>query len=175
MKSTRDIFMTKCYKMLTDVLNHIQGIGAAILRNHVVDIQNEEHTESQPSLIVVPNDAFVEQWKSALIASGVSPSKVLPFVRGQEFQLQDTFVIMTRFSLMSEMRHVLKDEGSVLFPDLPCSLVDFLREKRSDATQIDSVTLMLGRYSSSVTVGMRFRTLIIDECHSLRNLVTYGE
>ena len=122
-----------------------------MLRSYIYSIQKGDNEDALPTLIIVPNDAFMNQWESALIASGISPSRIWHFAREKECILKgELYIIMTRYSLMSEMRHALKDEGSALFPELPSDLVDFLQEKRSDGDQVDSVTLMLGRYSSFV-------------------------
>lgn len=154
-----------------------------MLRNSIHRIQNEDcpsHIKSSlaiemPTLIIVPNDAFINQWNAALVASGVDPSSILHFDREKKRNMKgDIFILVTRYSIMTEMRHVLKDEGSDLFPELPRALVDCLREQRSNGNKVDDVTVVLGRYTF-MTSAKLFRTLIIDECHSLKNLLTYGK
>ena len=125
-------------------------------------------------MIIAPNDTFLNQWEDALISSGLPSSSIKRFVRQDQSLLKgEHYVLMSRHSLMSEMRHVLKDNGSILFAGLPSGLLEFLKEKRSNGGQSDTVTYALGIYAQSVNIQC-FRTLIIDECHSLRNLMTYG-
>ena len=126
-------------------------------------------------MIITPNDAFLDQWELALEASGVHLHQIKRFSRdGDSSILQGhKYILITRYSLMSEMRHVLKGNGSVLFPPLPRDLMTFLQDKKANGGRADSITRTLGMFSKYIG-AKRFRTLIIDECHIFRNLMTYG-
>lgn len=132
---------------------------------------------SLPTIIVVPSDAFVNQWKNALLCSGISAQNIYLFVRDSgDSQLQgtDTFILMSKYSLMTEMRHVLKGRGSILFPNLPEDLVNILLDTKMHGGHVEEITAALGTHSKTHCKKL-FRTLIIDECHTLRNLLTYGK
>jgi len=156
----------------------IEAIGAALLRDFVYKVQEEKtNLPSLPTLIVVPSDAFVNQWKNALVYSGVPSETVALFVRDIEvdtLQNEDKpFLLMSKHSLMTEMRHFLKGRGSVLFPNIPEELTNLFLDTRTRGGNVEEITDALGAFSK-MSYPKLFRTLIIDECHTLRNLITYG-
>jgi len=152
----------------------MQGIGAAILRSHICKIKG---VSSLPTLIVAPTAAFLNQWERALSESGVPASHITRFVRDDQQKLREDewcFILLSRHSLMAETRHVLKGRRSNLFPFLPIDLLELLQHTRTRGGSVDKITRAIGKYSKSIT-RKRFRTLIIDECHAMRNLLTFGK
>ena len=75
---------------------------------------------------------------------------------------------------MAETRHFLKGHRSNLFPFLPIDLLELLQTARIRGGSVENMTRAIGTYSKSIT-RKRFRTLIIDECHTMRNLLTFGK
>jgi len=151
----------------------MQGVGAAILRSHICKIKG---VSSLPTLIVAPTAAFLNQWERALFESGVPASYITRFVRGNQHKLceDECFVLLSRQSLMAEMRHVLKGHRSHLFPFLPIELLELLQYTIIRGGSVENITRAIGTYSKSIT-RKRFRTLIIDECATMRNLLTVGK
>ena len=75
---------------------------------------------------------------------------------------------------MAETRHVLKGRGSNLFPFLPHDLIDLLQDTRMRGEgNVDEIRIALGNHSKRIA-RKQFRTLIIDESHVFRNLLTFG-
>jgi hypothetical protein len=88
-----------------------------LLPNFIYNLQGKgNNLPSLPTLIVVPrSDAFVNQWKDALVCSGVPSENIILFARDSI----DTLQHESKHSLTTEMRHFLKGRGSVLFPNIP--------------------------------------------------------
>ena len=129
-----------------------------------------------PAPLTPPTAAFLNQWERALFESGVPASHITRFVRDDQHKLceDECFILLSRHSLMAETRHVLKGHRSNLFPFLPIDLLELLQTARIRGGSVENMTRAIGTYSKSIT-RKRFRTLIIDECHTMRNLLTFGK
>ncbi len=89
---------------------------------------------------------------------------------------REGFYLINRHDLMTEMRHVFKGEGSVLFPGfiIPETSLKALNEKRCSSGKVDELTQVLSSIDQRYGHRHNFLSFIIDEAHSLRNLTTYG-
>jgi hypothetical protein len=94
----------------------------------------------------------------------------------------DIFILMTRHNVMSEMRRFMEDKRSNLFPQIDISLLKKLENqyyaakgsvpnhyKENDENESEYVTRALKKHSLKAL----FRTLLIDEAHFLKNLVSF--
>lgn len=96
----------------------------------------------------------------------------------------DAFILITRHEIMSEMRNYMETSETNLFPLVDRSLLKILKNqymaaqskeanhhKESDQTEAEFVTQVLCNNMRSIKT--LFRTILIDEAHFLKNLVSF--
>ena len=166
----------------------VQGLGAAILRNSIYAIQSESDKKirkKMPTVIIGPNRDVLDQWEESLLVSGVHVSRIKFFwALDDKLRQGDTFILLTRYELMSEMRNMMLTKKSNLYPQIDTMLLNMLdnqymagqskarNEYRNDnETESQCVTRMLSNNAHRLRVC--FRTILIDEAHFLKNLVSY--
>ena len=137
----------------------------------------------------------MDQWEETLILSGVEFDRIKNYTYYDDTLLAhvDTFILMTRYTMMSEMRELLEYEASNLLPNLPTKLLRDLhdvfnlnrgkrtkRKKRNVKQSGESVSgcirrLVLQTLKSRSTSSKEplFRTFILDEAHFLKNLCSF--
>ena len=129
-------------------------------------------------MIIGPNEAVLNQWEANLIMSGIDEDHIKYYECNDKNLLhrEETFILMTRYSLMTEVRHIIKGDISNLFPtlsiDIKLKLGEVLRNSEKgmgEAKKTEQITKILG----SNLACKCFRTLIIDEAHMMKNLATY--
>ena len=149
-----------------------------ILEN--VEDSKKESTD-RPTLIIGPDDAVITQWEDNLIMSGIDRDRIKHFRRKDKKLLahEENFILMTRNSLMVEVRNLLSGENSVLFPLLPQLTVFQLhhlmvgsQKSMGDVQKSELITKVL--CANVPLVKFRsFRTVIIDEALMMKNLATF--
>ena len=166
----------------------VQGLGAAILRNCIYAIQSESDKKirkKMPTVIIGPNRDVLDQWEESLLVSGVHVSRIKFFwALDDKLRQGDTFILLTRYELMSEIRNMMLTKKSNLYPQIDTMLLNMLdnqymagqskarNEYRNDnETESQCVTRLLRNNAHRLRVC--FRTILIDEAHFLKNLVSY--
>jgi uncharacterized protein YbcI len=134
-------------------------------------------------MIIGPNEAVLNQWEDNLIMSGIDATTIKYFDKNDknQFKNEKDFILMTRYSLMTETRAVIKGSVSVLFPTLPEQIISELKGVLSSSQKglgerkkTDQITQILSSNMSLLGNSLEyFRTLIIDEAHMMKNLATY--
>jgi len=157
----------------------VEAMGAALLRSHIAENQRIRPgsgsgvTCSLPCLVLAPSDAFLNQWESTLVISGLPASHISRFSRDDAALPERGFVLVTLHNLMTEVRRLFKSEGSILFPDFGKEFLTFMKELRDAGGKAEEVTQAMSTIDT-LDFPHRFQSFIIDEAHSFRNLVTYA-
>ena len=145
------------------------------------------------TVIVGPNDAVLKQWEETLLMGGI-PDRSIKYYRKNDKTLRsgNTFILLTRYKLMTEMRDVMENKQrggyqSNLFPTMPDNLRRKLRnqykascgkEKNLHKKYGESIPACVNRilrdaHRSPIFKTELFRTVLIDESHYLKNAVSY--
>jgi hypothetical protein len=100
----------------------VQGVAATILRNTISIAQRRKR---RPTIIIGPNDAVLEQWEDTLLLAGVHPARVRFYSHDDDlvWNFRDCFMLMTRYTLMKEVRQMMQRESSTLFPGASKNLI----------------------------------------------------
>jgi len=137
-------------------------------------------------VIVGPNKDVLDQWEESLLMSGVARTRI-KFYHPYDKQLRqgDTFILMTRYDLFSEMRNFMMTKESNLYPKINIMLLGQLENQYlasqskernkwrcEGESEAEVVTRLLENNLHQFKHPM-FRTILIDEAHFLKNLVSY--
>lgn len=154
-----------------------------IIRNCIVAIKSEstDETNDLPTMIIAPNEAVLNQWEETLIMSGIDPERVKYFESNDRNLLrkEQDIILMTRYSLMTEVRTVLKGDVSVLFPNFPEQTQSQLNtilgssQKGFGESKKTEMILQVLRSNMALVKPIYFRSLIIDEAHMMKNMVRF--
>lgn len=174
----------------------IEAIAGMILYN---GIQEHRHREQRPSVIVTPNEAVAAQWVAALVQNGVSRTRVHKFTKGMNIRYdRNDFIVLEKSKLQTEVRDMfesiklqakspnknVRKKPSVLFPqttldDSRALWVQYEASQgrtnnvyRLDKEDPDDCVRRLIRQFSQ-RYQHCFRTIVLDECHFLKNQLAY--
>ena len=132
-------------------------------------------------MIIGPDEAVLNQWEDNLKMIGIEADHIKTFSPKDEDLLrhEKDYILMTRYSLMTEIRNLMKGRKSILFPILPEETMSQLREcmvgahsALGDVKKTEMITKILCS-NINLVKGRSFRTLIVDEAHMMKNLATY--
>jgi hypothetical protein len=171
----------------------IEGIAGAILRSVILKMKNckmskNKMTTDLPTLIIGPNDAVLDQWEDTLLMGGIPASRIQYFHPNDYLPKSDCFILMTRYNVQSELRAMFNTKESNFFPNLKVEVIRALDNQKKaadgkqknkyrtkDETEAACVTRLIesNMMSSNNFLGFRFRTILIDEAHFLKNLSAY--
>jgi len=188
--------------LLADVMGlgkTVSSLAGAILRNHIMKVHssNEESTiiPQLPTLIVGPNHAVLDQWIETLILSGVDTRRIRLYESNDEDVLEevDHFILMTRHEIMAQFRRYMNKHVSNLYPVVGKGGVSkFMLEKMLNEIQAshgkkksehrlekETFPECMNRFLKQLHkkkggLTLCFRTLLIDEAHFLKNLLSIG-
>lgn len=139
-------------------------------------------------LSIGPNDAVLDQWDETLIKSGVDFNRIKNYRYSDDEVLAqaDHFFLMTRYTMMSEMRNLLETKFSNLMPDLSKHLLGQLgnvyksgqgkvssKVRRKGETGSECITRLMRNNIQKIAPKPLFRTFLLDEAHFLKNLESY--
>lgn len=169
----------------------VESLAAALLRNGIYSIKVESQVGSDgtadtskyilPTLIIAPNEAILNQWEENLIMSGIDPDNIKYFTCSDKnlFRHEEDYILMTRHSLMVEVRKLLNDDTCNIFPKVPEETLKCLKDVvgkhdkgYSESVKTAQITKILGA-NMGLQTFKGFRSLIIDEAHMMKNLTTY--
>lgn len=139
------------------------------------------------TLIFTPNDAVLDQWEEALIASGVEPMKVKVFNKEKNNQtLGNCFLLATKSNLNHDMKHFIASRShSSAFIQKTCrrEIVDTLsnlygaskgfvddESRNGDETYAEAITRHLKDFARKIRREPEFEFLIFDESQELKNV-----
>lgn len=147
-----------------------------------------------PIAIVGPNLDVLAQWEETLLKSGMKSKKIEYFHPCNEASESSgyKFILLTRHQLMTETRSFLeRKEQSKLYPKFDMTFIDMLKNqylankgkarnkwKRLDVnnqvmeTDNECITRLFVQNTKLIGEPI-FRTILIDEAHFLKNLLSF--
>lgn len=158
-------------------------------KKKIVKLQKQTKTYAKlPTIIAGPNDAVLDQWEETLILAGVPYNKIKSYRFNDDNVLArvDHFVLLTRHTMMVEMRNLIETGYSNLFPNFPAKLLKIMKNiylssqgkakalyKTKDETGAEFFTRLMAENMHRLSPEPLFRTFLIDEAHFLKNLEAY--
>lgn len=149
--------------------------------------RSERFKRRKCALIFTPNDAVLDQWEEALIASGVSPFKVIVFDKNQNKQT-DGFLLATKSNLELDMKYLIaqrRPSSGIFHRNIPNGILDILsnlyhaekgnadpnpKYRHGRETYEESITRQLKDSARKFTRAPEFEFLIFDESQELKNV-----
>jgi SNF2 family DNA or RNA helicase len=173
----------------------IESIAGMILYNGI-----EEHRtgKKRPSLIVTPNRAVLDQWIEALKRNGVRRNRIKTFTKGMAINhTGNDFILMEKSKLQIEIKAIFsaiidkksKPDSSSLFPHITredyrklCTQYRAAQGKEKNIFRrngelpddcvrrlVEGMVIRMQQQNKEAS----FRTVVIDECHFLKNQLAY--